>query len=92
MSHSSVLTQIVAGVREDLELRRECNVLGTSQAGRASALRMLSLVHDREVVEDARADAQQLVDADPAFERYPGLLAMAESVIAEDRQEYLSKG
>ncbi|MGI8415775.1 MAG: ATP-dependent DNA helicase RecG, partial [Nakamurella sp.] len=76
----------------DLELRREGNVLGTSQAGRASSLKLLSLRTDRDVVESARDDAQRLVADDPAFTRYPGLLAMAESVIDTEGQEFLSKG
>ncbi|MDQ2845288.1 MAG: ATP-dependent DNA helicase RecG [Actinomycetota bacterium] len=76
----------------DLELRREGNVLGTSQAGRASSLKLLSLRTDRDVVENARDDAQRLVANDPEFTRYPGLLAMAESVIDSEGQEFLSKG
>ncbi len=76
----------------DLELRREGNVLGTSQAGRASSLKLLSLSTDREIVENARDDAQRLVAGDPGFDRFPGLLAMATSVIDEQGQEFLSKG
>ncbi len=76
----------------DLELRREGNVLGTSQAGRASSLRLLSLRNDREIVESARDDAQRLVTSDPGFDRFPGLLAMAASVIDETGQEFLTKG
>ncbi len=76
----------------DLELRREGNVLGTSQAGRASSLKLLSLSTDREIVENARDDAQALVAADPGFARFPGLLSMAASVIDEQGQEFLSKG
>jgi len=76
----------------DLELRREGNVLGTSQAGRASSLKLLSLSTDREIVENARDDAQRLVAGDPGFDRFPGLLAMAASVIDEQGQEFLSKG
>ncbi|WP_029135393.1 ATP-dependent DNA helicase RecG [Nakamurella lactea] len=76
----------------DLELRKEGNVLGTSQAGTASALRQLSLTTDRDIVEAARHDAQDLVDSDPGFGKFPGLLAMAESVIGDEGQEFLTKG
>lgn len=76
----------------DLELRREGNVLGTSQAGRASSLKLLSLSTDREIVENARDDAQRLVADDPGFDRFPGLLAMATSVIDTQGQEFLTKG
>ncbi len=76
----------------DLNLRREGNVLGTSQAGRSSGLRQLSLVRDREVITRARADAVELVDNDPGMERHPGLAAMVASVIDEDGQGFLEKG
>jgi len=76
----------------DLELRREGDVLGTTQAGRSSSLRQLSLLRDREVIEQARSDAQGLVGDDPSLRRFPGLAEMLASVIAEDSQEYLEKG
>ena len=76
----------------DLNLRREGNVLGTSQAGKSSGLRQLSLVRDREVITRARADAVELVEHDPAMERHPGLAAMVAAVIDEEGQGYLQKG
>jgi ATP-dependent DNA helicase RecG len=76
----------------DLNLRREGNVLGTSQAGKSSGLRQLSLVRDREVITRARADAVQLVENDPTMERHPGLAAMVASVIDEEGQGFLEKG
>ncbi len=76
----------------DLELRREGNVLGTSQAGRSTSLRQLSMIRDREMIQDARADAQQMVGDDPTLVARPGLAAMVSAVIAEDSQEYLAKG
>ncbi|NNG37171.1 ATP-dependent DNA helicase RecG [Nakamurella aerolata] len=77
---------------KDLELRREGNVLGTSQAGRASSLKLLSLVSDREVVQEARSDAQSLVADQPDLDRFPGLAAMVATVIDEDDQDFLIKG
>ena len=76
----------------DLQLRREGDVLGTSQAGRSSTLRLLSLLRDRELIEEAREDAQRLVTSDPALTGFPGLADMLAAVIAEDSQEYLEKG
>lgn len=77
---------------KDLELRREGNVLGTSQAGRSSSLKLLSLVSDREVVQQARSDAGSLIADEPGLERFPGLAAMVATVIDEDDQEFLIKG
>jgi ATP-dependent DNA helicase RecG len=76
----------------DLLIRREGDVLGTSQAGRSSGLRQLSLLRDREVIEQARADATQFVGSDPEMAGYPGLAAMVAAVIDEQSQEFLEKG
>src|SRR5664279_2479968 len=76
----------------DLALRREGNVLGTSQAGRSTALRQLSLIRDRTLIEHAREDALGLVGDDPEMSQWPGLADMVSLVIAEENQEYLEKG
>ncbi len=76
----------------DLELRREGDVLGTSQAGRATQLRQLSLLRDRDVIEQARSDAHDLVGDDPELTGFPGLAEMLAAVIAEESQDYLEKG
>jgi ATP-dependent DNA helicase RecG len=76
----------------DLELRREGNVLGTTQAGRSSALKQLSLLRDKHVIEQAREDAIGLVGDDPEMSAWPGLAEMVSLVIASESQEYLDKG
>ncbi len=76
----------------DLELRREGNVLGTAQAGRSTALRQLSLLRDRDIIEQARGDAAGLVGDDPDMSRWPGLVDMVSAVIGEQEQDYLDKG
>ncbi|MET0965214.1 MAG: ATP-dependent DNA helicase RecG [Nakamurella sp.] len=76
----------------DLLLRREGNVLGTTQAGRSTALKQLSLLRDREVIERARADSIGLVGDDPEMKQWPGLADMVSLVIAAENQVYLDKG
>jgi len=76
----------------DLELRREGNVLGTAQAGRSTALRQLSLLRDREIIEQARGDAAGLVGDDADLGRWTGLADMVSAVIDEEEQDYLDKG
>ncbi len=76
----------------DLELRREGNVLGTTQAGKSTALKQLSLQRDRSVIEMARQDSVGLVGNDPAMKQWPGLAEMVSLVIASENQEYLDKG
>lgn len=75
----------------DLSLRREGDVLGTSQAGNTSGLRQLSLLRDRDVIEEARADARTLVDDDPTLQTWPGLAALARSVITAEEGQFLEK-
>lgn len=76
----------------DLEMRREGNVLGTHQAGVATSLKMLRLLRDRSVIEQARVDAQELVGDDPELAGRPALAAWVATTIAEADQEYLEKG
>ncbi len=76
----------------DLNLRREGDVLGTSQAGRSSSLRQLSLIRDRAVIEEARADAVELIGKDPEMAGHPGLAAMVAAVIDSQGQQFLEKG
>ncbi|SER54176.1 ATP-dependent DNA helicase RecG [Lentzea xinjiangensis] len=75
----------------DLELRREGDILGAAQSGRRSALKMLSLLRDEDIIADARAAAQTVVDADPDLEQHPGLAGMVATLLTEERAEFLEK-
>jgi ATP-dependent DNA helicase RecG len=75
----------------DLEIRREGDILGATQSGKRSQLKMLSLLRDSEVIEAARDEAQRLVSEDPELARYPGLAAMAATLVDSERAEYLQK-
>lgn len=77
--------------RLDLELRREGDILGATQSGRRSQLKMLSLLRDEDVIGAARTIAQELVSADPDLTEYPGLAAMAANLVDDTRAEYLQK-
>ena len=59
--------------RLDLEQRREGDVLGSSQSGHRSSLRLLSVLRDEDVIAAAREEATALVEADPQLSREPGL-------------------
>ena len=74
----------------DLEMRREGDILGAAQSGRGS-LRMLSLLRDVEVIEQARTVARELVDADPTLAAHPGLAGMVSELVDEQGAEYLEK-
>jgi ATP-dependent DNA helicase RecG len=77
--------------RLDLATRREGDVLGASQSGRRSSLRLLSVLRDEAVIEQARDDAVALVGDDPDLTRHPALRDAVEAVLADERADYLEK-
>jgi ATP-dependent DNA helicase RecG len=76
----------------DLEQRREGDVLGASQSGKNSSLRLLSLLRDAKLIGDARAEASALIADDPTLARHPALAASVAALVDEERAEYLEKG
>ncbi|MFY1700894.1 ATP-dependent DNA helicase RecG [Micromonospora sp. WMMA1923] len=76
----------------DLEQRREGDVLGATQSGHRSHLRLLSLRRDAELIRDARAEAIVLVEEDPELARHPALAASVAALVDAERAEYLEKG
>ena len=76
----------------DLEQRREGDVLGASQSGRHSHLRLLSLLHDAKLITDARTEAAELIAGDPDLAGHPALAASVAALVDEERAEYLEKG
>ena len=59
--------------RIDLEQRREGNVLGASQSGTRSHLRLLRVLDDEEVILTAREIARDLLASDPLLATVPAL-------------------
>ncbi|GAA1757991.1 ATP-dependent DNA helicase RecG [Luedemannella helvata] len=76
----------------DLEQRREGDVLGASQSGRRSHLRLLSLLRDAKLIGEAREEAIRLIDDDPELSDHPALAASVAKLVDEERAEYLEKG
>ncbi len=72
----------------DLAERREGDVLGYSQSGRAITLRFLSLFEHREIIEEARAFCQSHYDKSAAD---PGMALLAAQFTDTERVEYLDK-
>ncbi len=77
--------------RLDLENRREGDVLGATQSGRRSSLRLLSVLRDERVIEAAREAAQRVVDADPTLETNPALAAAVGALESDDQADFLEK-
>ncbi len=76
----------------DLEQRREGDVLGATQSGRKSHLRLLSLLRDTDLIRDAREAAIPVVEADPDLTAHPELAAAVATLVDADRAGYLEKG
>jgi ATP-dependent DNA helicase RecG len=77
--------------RLDLEQRREGNVLGAVQAGRKSGLKMLTLLQDEDLIVEARAEAQSVVDADPRLAGHPALVGAIRVLLDEEQAKFLEK-
>jgi len=73
----------------DLELRREGDVLGASQSGGRSSLRLLQVIRDSALIQKVRVEVEELFNADPGLELYPNLRLAIEEINAV---ENLTKG
>ena len=76
--------------RLDLEQRREGDVLGATQAGRRSSLRLLQLLVDEDLINQAREEATAVVSADPSLTSHPALRDAIEELLGV-QAEYLDK-
>ncbi|WP_018351019.1 ATP-dependent DNA helicase RecG [Longispora albida] len=76
----------------DLEQRREGDVLGAAQSGKRSAVRLLSVIKDADLITEARAAAAELVSEDVDLAGYPALAATVATLVGEERAEFLEKG
>ncbi len=77
--------------RLDLAYRREGDVLGASQSGRKSSLKLLSVLRDEDVISAAREAADAIVGGDPDLERQPVLAAAVARLVETDQAGYLDK-
>jgi ATP-dependent DNA helicase RecG len=74
----------------DLELRREGDVLGATQSGGRSSLRLLRVIPDAQLIQEARVEAEAVLTADPTLEKHPVLAQVLEQ-LDQARQENLAK-
>jgi ATP-dependent DNA helicase RecG len=71
----------------DLKERREGDVLGRNQSGRAIALRLLSLIDHRHIIEAARVFCERVY----GHGTHPGLALLATPFTGGERIEFLDK-
>ena len=78
--------------RIDLEQRREGDVLGASQSGTQSHLRLLRVLRDEALIEQAREDAESLIATDKDLSDYPALKVELAQLQRDQSVDYLDKG
>ena len=75
--------------RIDLEQRREGDVLGSNQSGGRSHLRLLRVLRDESMIEQAREDATTILEL--GISKYPVLAAELAHIQADAAAEYIDK-
>jgi len=78
--------------RIDLEQRREGDVLGASQSGNRSHLRLLRVLRDEGLIEEARSVAAELLESDSSLKGYPLLKNELEILKKDNSSTYIDKG
>ncbi|MGM7677919.1 ATP-dependent DNA helicase RecG [Microbacterium sp. A94] len=75
----------------DLELRGEGDVLGSTQSGVRSSLRLLRVVKDSQLIARARDLAEQILETDPQLASHTGLREVIAQRVTEDDRAALAK-
>ena len=78
--------------RIDLEQRREGDVLGASQSGNRSHLRLLRVLRDEKLIEEAREVAGEILESNGGLERYPLLKQELEALKSDYSATFIDKG
>ena len=78
--------------QEDLKLRREGDILGASQSGGRSTLKLLRVLEHEDLIARARQDAQAIVRADPELARHAGLAAAIDDYLNPEKEAFLERG
>ncbi|MEK0156369.1 ATP-dependent DNA helicase RecG [Arthrobacter oryzae] len=78
--------------QEDLKLRREGDILGASQSGGRSALKLLRVLEHEAVIAKARQDAQQIVARDPDLADHSALAEAIEEYLNPEKEAFLERG
>ncbi|MGO2519764.1 MAG: ATP-dependent DNA helicase RecG [Microbacterium sp.] len=75
----------------DLELRGEGDVLGATQSGVRSSLKLLRVVKDSKLIARARELAEDILEADPLLHDHDGLREVIARRVSEDDRAALVK-
>jgi len=77
--------------QKDLELRQEGDVLGSTQSGGRSSLRLLRVAKDGDLITEARELASGVLDADPGLAQHDALREALARRLDESAQAFLAK-
>jgi ATP-dependent DNA helicase RecG len=77
--------------QKDLELRQEGDVLGSTQSGGRSSLRLLRVAKDGALISEARELAASVLGGDPALEHHLPLRAALARRLDADAEAFLAK-
>jgi len=77
--------------QKDLELRQEGDVLGNTQSGGRSSLRLLRVAKDGVLITEARAIAQGILADDPELSLHPALRTALARRLDEASRDFLAK-
>lgn len=78
--------------QEDLKLRREGDILGASQSGGRSTLKLLRVLEHEDVIARARDDAQKIVGSDPSLLHHPQLAEAIDEYLNPEKEAFLERG
>ncbi|NUT70205.1 ATP-dependent DNA helicase RecG [Pseudarthrobacter sp. C4D7] len=78
--------------QEDLKLRREGDILGASQSGGRSTLKLLRVLEHEDIIARARDDAQAIVGGDPLLAGHRELADAIEQYLNPEKEAFLERG
>lgn len=78
--------------QEDLKLRREGDILGASQSGGRSTLKLLRVLEHEDIIARARQDAQEIVAGDPSLLDHPALAEAIDDYLNPEKEAFLERG
>jgi len=76
---------------KDLELRQEGDVLGSTQSGGRSSLRLVRVAKDGELIAEAREVAAGILESDPTLAEHPALRDALERRLDAEAEAFLAK-
>ncbi len=94
MQRLNSLAQTLDGfelARLDLEQRKEGDVLGRSQSGGRSHLRLLRVLRDENLIDSARSVAGKILNVDPEINHLPELKSEVDKLKSDEAARFMDK-